>query len=132
MTIENTTTRLWFCCRSLVVISKPFDFLSVCALVFTFVYILMHPIAIRARKRLLSSLPPSCLPIGSHSVSILQSYVVGGILVWYPTRLYIRVLAYRTYHCHYESKIPLPACFFDQIYRNSFSKCPRNCDVIMP
>src|SRR5258708_19474992 len=58
-------------------------------------------------------------------------YVVGRILVWYPTCLYIRVLAYRTYHCHYESKIPLPTCFFDQNLRNLFSTCTQNCDVIM-
>ena len=37
MTIENTTTRLWFCCRSSIVVSEPFDFFSVRALILTFV-----------------------------------------------------------------------------------------------
>jgi hypothetical protein len=29
MTIENTTTRLWFCCRSMVIVSEAFDFINV-------------------------------------------------------------------------------------------------------
>jgi hypothetical protein len=29
MTIENSTTRLWFCCRSSVIVSKAFDFIAV-------------------------------------------------------------------------------------------------------
>jgi hypothetical protein len=29
MTIENTTTRVWFCCRSEVIISEKFDFIEV-------------------------------------------------------------------------------------------------------
>jgi hypothetical protein len=29
MTIENSTTRIWFCCRSSVVVSEPFDFIAV-------------------------------------------------------------------------------------------------------
>ena len=74
MTIENTTTRLWFCCRSSVVVSEPFDFPSVCAPIFTSLCILIHPIAIRTQKRSSSSLQPSRSPIGSHSVSTLQLY----------------------------------------------------------
>jgi hypothetical protein len=29
MTIENTTTRLWFCCRSMVLVSEAFNFIDV-------------------------------------------------------------------------------------------------------
>jgi hypothetical protein len=29
MTIENTTARVWFCCRSLVIVSKAFNFINV-------------------------------------------------------------------------------------------------------
>jgi hypothetical protein len=29
MTIENTKTRVWFCCRSLVVVSQAFNFIAV-------------------------------------------------------------------------------------------------------
>ena len=32
ITIENTTTRLWFCCRTAVLVSKPFDLFNVSAL----------------------------------------------------------------------------------------------------
>ncbi|KAF9515424.1 hypothetical protein BS47DRAFT_1293887, partial [Hydnum rufescens UP504] len=28
MTIENTTTRVWFCCQSSVIVSMPFNFIS--------------------------------------------------------------------------------------------------------
>jgi hypothetical protein len=34
MTIENCMTRVWFCCRSLVVVSEPFDFIDVRVLFF--------------------------------------------------------------------------------------------------
>src|SRR5882762_9752343 len=30
MTIENSTTRAWFCCRSSVIISEAFNFIAVC------------------------------------------------------------------------------------------------------
>jgi hypothetical protein len=29
MTIENSTARVWFCCRSSVIVSEPFDFIAV-------------------------------------------------------------------------------------------------------
>ena len=29
MTIENSTTRVWFCCRSSIVVSEAFDFIDV-------------------------------------------------------------------------------------------------------
>jgi hypothetical protein len=29
MTIENSTTRVWFCCRSSVIVSEAFDFIAV-------------------------------------------------------------------------------------------------------
>jgi hypothetical protein len=29
MTIENSTTRVWFCCRSSVIVSEAFDFIDV-------------------------------------------------------------------------------------------------------
>ena len=74
MTIENTMTRLWFCCRSSVVVSEPFDFLSVRAFIFTFGSIFIHPTSIRTRKRSLSSLRPSRSSIERHSASILQLY----------------------------------------------------------
>src|SRR5258708_14579079 len=45
---------------------------------------------------------------------------VGGILVQYPAHLYIRVLALIMHHCHCKSKIPLLACFFDQISETHF------------
>jgi hypothetical protein len=31
ITIENTTMRIWFCCRSVVLVSKAFDFFNVSA-----------------------------------------------------------------------------------------------------
>ena len=34
MTIENVTTRVWFCCRSAVVVSEAFDFTTVRVLIF--------------------------------------------------------------------------------------------------
>ena len=37
MTIENVNTRLWFCCCSAVIVSEPFDFISVRSF---FIYIL--------------------------------------------------------------------------------------------
>ena len=29
MTIENATTRVWFCCRSVVIVSEAFNFIEV-------------------------------------------------------------------------------------------------------
>ena len=29
ITVENSTTRVWFCCRSCVVVSEAFDFINV-------------------------------------------------------------------------------------------------------
>jgi hypothetical protein len=31
MTIENSMTRVWFCCRSLVIVSEKFNFIAVSA-----------------------------------------------------------------------------------------------------
>jgi hypothetical protein len=29
MTINNVMTRVWFCCRAMVIVSKPFNFIKV-------------------------------------------------------------------------------------------------------
>ena len=29
VTIENTDTRIWFCCRQIVLVTRPFDFMRV-------------------------------------------------------------------------------------------------------
>src|SRR5258707_5606033 len=61
-----------------------------------------------------------------HAPAAAIYYLVGGeatvgrILVQYPAHLYIQALALRMHHCHYESTIPLPACFFDQISETHF------------
>lgn len=36
MTIENATTRVWFCCRSMVIVSEEFNFIDVRASEFFF------------------------------------------------------------------------------------------------
>ena len=41
MTIENAMTRIWFCCRSSVIVSEGFDFIAVRAF-FVFLCNLVH------------------------------------------------------------------------------------------
>jgi hypothetical protein len=76
MTIENSTTRLWFCCRSSVIVSEAFDFIAV--RVFSFPprsekvrfahFATLNQI--RTLKHSSNSLLRSPSPIGSRSASI--------------------------------------------------------------
>ena len=77
MTIENSTMRLWFCCRSSVIVSEAFNFIAVC--VFSFPprpekvrfahFVTLNQI--RTLKHSSNSLLCSPLLIGCRSASIL-------------------------------------------------------------
>ena len=74
MTIENSTARLWFCCRSSVIVSEAFNFITVRVFYYFLPFqrrfillILPQSNQIRSLKPSLNSLPLSPLPTGSHS-----------------------------------------------------------------